>query len=156
MARRRGRITVQSQPTGAARAMQRLMGVVHAVFGAVFAIIGLTEILPNAGLFALPFIVAGLFFCINGIRLAVSKNDVAHRVGYDVETDLDRSIVGLMEDVPDTTQEVSDHHDHTPAAYSYDACATQKRLEQLETLKTAGLITEKEYSEKRQEILQEL
>ena len=30
MARKRGRITVQSQPTGAARTMRRLMGVVHA------------------------------------------------------------------------------------------------------------------------------
>ena len=35
MARKRGRITVQSQPTGAARTMRRLMGVVHAVFGGV-------------------------------------------------------------------------------------------------------------------------
>ena len=152
MARRRGRITVQHQPTGAARTMQRLMGVVHAVFGAVFALVGLTEILPNAGLFALPFIVAGLFFCINGIRLAVSKNDVAHRVGYDVETDLDRSIVGLMEEPP----AAKDDHGHTPTAYSYDACATQKRLEQLETLKKAGLITKEEYDQKRQEILAQL
>ena len=32
----------------------------------------------------------------------------------------------------------------------------QKRLEQLESLKTAGLITEAEYQEKRREILEEL
>ena len=153
MARRRGRITVQHQPTVAARVMQRLMGVVHAVFGAVFAIIGLTEILPNTGLFALPFIAAGLFFCINGIRLAVSKNDVAHRVGYDVETDLDRSIVGLMEEPPAAKE---DDHSHTPTAYSYDGCAVRKRLEQLGTLKSAGLITKEEYNEKRREILAEL
>lgn len=152
MARKRGRITVQHQPTGAARTMQRLMGVVHAVFGAVFAIIGLTEILPNAGLFGLPFIAVGTFFCINGIRIAVSKNDVAHRVGYDVETDLDRSIAGLMEEPPAAKAD----HGHTPLEYSYDACATQKRLEQLETLKSAGLITKEEYNEKRQEILAQL
>ena len=154
--RRRGRITIQHQPTGAARTMQRLMGVVHAVFGFVFAAAAATTIIPNAGLFGLPFLVAGLFFLINGIRMAVSKNDVAHRVGYDVETDLERSIVGLMEEVPDTTGEPAARHEHGPVAYSYDTCAIQKRLEQLETLKSAGLITEKEYSEKRQEILAQL
>ena len=47
-------------------------------------------------------------------------------------------------------------HPHTPVNYSYDACATQKRLEQLETLKSAGLITKEEYNEKRQEILAQL
>lgn len=154
--RRRGRITVQHQPTGGEQVMRRLMGVVHAVFGFVFAATAATTIIPNAGLFGLPFLVAGLFFLINGIRIAVTKNDFAHRVGYDVETDLDRSIVGLMEDVPDTTREPAERHDHTPLEYSYDGCAAQKRLEQLETLKSAGLITKEEYDQKRQEILAQL
>ena len=69
---RRGRITVQSQPTGAARGMTRLMGVIHAVFGFVFVVISLTEIMPVSGLFGLPFLLIGGFFCINGIRIAVS------------------------------------------------------------------------------------
>ena len=43
--RRRGRITVQHQPTGAARGMMRLMGVVHAVFGFVFAAAAVTAII---------------------------------------------------------------------------------------------------------------
>lgn len=34
--RRRGRITVQNQPTGAERVMMRGMGVIHAVMGFVF------------------------------------------------------------------------------------------------------------------------
>ena len=41
--RRRGRITVQHQPTGAARGMMRGMGVVHAIFGGVFTLIALTQ-----------------------------------------------------------------------------------------------------------------
>ena len=132
--------------------MMRGMGVVHAVVGGVFAIMAVTEIIPSTGLFGLPFLVVGLFFCINGIRLAVSKNDVAHRVGYDVETDLDRSIVGLREEPPSAGQS----HSHTPTSYSYDTCAAQKRLEQLEMLKSAGLITKEEYQQKRKEILAQL
>lgn len=140
--KRRGRITVQSQPTGAARGMQRMIGVVHAVFGLVFVIISVTQIIPNAGLFGILFLVAGLFFLINGIRLAVSKNDVAHRVGYEVETDLDKSIVGLLEDV---TGEGDD-----PAA------SAEQRLKELRTLYEQRLITQEEYDAKRQEILKEL
>lgn len=153
MGRKRGRITVQSQPTGATRAMQRLMGVVHAVFGFAFVVIGITEILPNTGLFALPFIVIGAFFTINGIRLAVSKNDVAHRVGYDVETDLDRSIVGIMEDVEDGSFSPSDPDHNHISSIGPDP---QKRLEQLERLKESGLISKEEYDQKRKEILAQL
>lgn len=140
--KKRGRITVQSQPTGAARGMQRMMGVVHAVMGFVFVVISITTIIPNAGLFGVIFLVAGLFFCINGIRLAVSKNDVAHRVGYEVETDLDKSIVGLMEDVVETSEDSS--------------VSVEERLTQLRSLYEQRLITQEEYDTKRQEILKEL
>ena len=45
------------------------------------------------------------------------------------------------------------HHSHTPMAYSYDACAVERRLEQIKTLKEAGLLTEEEYKQRRQKIL---
>ena len=44
-------------------------------------------------------------------------------------------------------------HPHTPASYSYDSCAQEKRLEQLKVLKSAGLLDEMEYQQRRQEIL---
>ena len=140
--KKRGRITVQHQPTGAARGMQRLMGVVHAVFGFVFAVLSITQIIPHAGLIGIAFLAVGLFFLINGIRLAVSKNDVAHRVGYEVETDLEKSIVGLME-------EVSEERENTDAS-------AEERLRQLERLRESGLITEAEYEDKRAEIIRAL
>ncbi|MGM9663090.1 MAG: SHOCT domain-containing protein [Oscillospiraceae bacterium] len=150
---RRGRITVQSQPTGAARAMQRGMGAVHAVFGVVFVIIAVTQIMPMNFLFSLPFLAGGLFFAVNGIRLAIGKNGLAHRVGYDVETDVEgETIAGLMDDVDQMAREEAER----PAKereVSFDAKA---RMEQLETLKSSGLITEAEYQAKRREILREL
>ena len=36
-------------------------------------------------------------------------------------------------------------HPHTPVNYSYDACATERRLEQIKSLKDAGILDEKEY-----------
>jgi len=44
-------------------------------------------------------------------------------------------------------------HDHTPINYSYDQCATDRRLEQLKTLKDAGIVDEAEYKRRRQELL---
>lgn len=139
--RKRGRITVQSQPTGAARSMQRLMGVVHAIFGLVFVVVALTQLIPHIGLIGLPFLAAGAFFCINGIRLAVSKNGMAHRVGYDVETGIQQeTIVGLMDEIAD----------------SEPAGNVEERMKQLRSLYDQRLITPEEYEQKRQEILNDL
>ena len=44
-------------------------------------------------------------------------------------------------------------HPHTPVNYSYDKCARDKRLEQIKTLKKAGLLDEAEYKKRRQDIL---
>ena len=154
--RRRGRVTVQHQPTGAARGMMRLMGAVHGVFGFVFAAIAVVEIIPNAGLIGLPFLAAGAFFCINGIRMMVSKNGMAHRVGYDIETGIEEeTIVGILDDV-DQAPRAS-----VPTAENHNLISSigpdpKTRLEQLETLKEAGLITSAEYREKRAEILDDL
>ncbi len=139
--RKRGRITVQSQPTGAARGMQRMMGVVQLVFGVVFVAIALTQIMPMMPLFSLPFLAAGLFACVNGIRLAVSKNGMAHRVGYDVETGIEQeTIVGIMDEVS-----------QAPADGD-----VEQRMKQLRSLYDQHLITPEEYEQKRQELLKEL
>ena len=47
----------------------------------------------------------------------------------------------------------SQPHGHTPYAYSYDACAREKRMEQLKVLKSAGLLDEVEYQQRKQAIL---
>lgn len=149
---RRGRITVQHQPAGASRVMMRMMGVIHGVIGLVFVVISLTEIIPNTGLFGLPFLLAGGFFTVNGVLLAIGKNGFARRIGYDVETDVEEeTIVGLMDEVPPSSS-APETHDHIPST----APNAQKRLEQLESLKNAGLVTDQEYREKRREILREL
>ena len=44
-------------------------------------------------------------------------------------------------------------HSHTPVNYSYDACAKDRRLEQIKSLKDAGIIDEKEYQERRAKIM---
>jgi len=141
--RKRGRITVQHQPTGAARGMRRMMGVVHAVFGIVFVLAAVTVIIPNAGFFGLPFLAAGLFFAVNGIRMAVSKNEMAHRVAYDVEQGMEQSIVGIMEDAPEEEESTA-------------VGSTERRLQELKDLYEKDLINRDEYEAKRKDILEDL
>lgn len=44
-------------------------------------------------------------------------------------------------------------HSHDPVSYSYDKCAQDKRMEQLKTLKEAGLLEEEEYRQRCRDIL---
>ena len=44
-------------------------------------------------------------------------------------------------------------HPHNPVGYSYDACAMERRLEQIKALKEAGILDEKEYQQRKARIL---
>ena len=92
--RRRGRITVQSQPTGATRAVRRMAGVVQVIFGLVFVVVAVTQIMPLSPLFSLPFLAMGALAVVMGVLSAVGKNGLPHRVGYDVETGIEEGPAG--------------------------------------------------------------
>ena len=57
------------------------------------------------------------------------------------------------EDLPPRSRSNRREHGHDPVGYSYDKCAMDKRLEQLEVLRSAGLLDPSEYQARRQEIL---
>lgn len=133
--RRRGRITVQSQPTGATRAVRRMAGVVQVIFGLVFVVVAVTQIMPLSPLFSLPFLAMGALAVVMGVLSAVGKNGLPHRVGYDVETGIEEeTIAGLMEDVDKTDRPSAGTHDHIPST----ALDAGERLKQLEDLKRPG------------------
>lgn len=139
--RKRGRITVQSQPTKETRAVQRLAMLPFLIVSIFFVILGVTVVIPAAGLFGIVWTLVAVCFVVIAITQMVRKNGLAHRVGYDVETDLDRSIVGAMEEI---VQEDS------------SSDSAQERLTQLRELYDQRLITREEYDAKRQEIIKEL
>ena len=153
--RRRGRFTVQYQPTGPARAARRMGGAVQAIFGFVFVCVAIGQLMPLAPLLSLPFLAMGGFAMVVGHINLFSKNGFAQRVGYDVETGVEEeTIVGLMDEATkeESSSPAPEDHDHIPST----ALDAKERLEQLESLKTAGLITQAEYEEKRRDILSRL
>ena len=137
------RYTVRYAPTGAGKTMFRGIGVVHAIFGTVFALVALFEIIPMGGLIGLPFLAAGVFFAVNGTLIAFGKNGLMGR-SYQIETETEEQEIPKIPPV--------ETHDHIPST----ALDAKRRLEQLESLKTAGLISNQEYQQKRNEIIKEL
>ena len=140
----RKRYTVRYKPaTKTEKAMVRGMGLFHDIFGTLFALIGLSA-LPHAGLFSLIFVTAGGFFAVNGALIALGKGGLVGR-SYQIETETEEE-----PEFPDAPP--VETHDHIPSV----ALDAKQRLEQLESLKSAGLIDDREYREKRQEILRGL
>ena len=128
MARRRVRV----KPGKAQSAMGFIMGI-------VFVLIGLFMVVPLFGLFGLLWTgMAVVITVINGLN-AFGKKGVPTMEIYSEEED----------EAPPPARE-----DHNPMPST--ALTTKERLEQLQTLKEAGLLTDEEYRNKREEILKGL
>ena len=109
------------------------------VVGLAFVLVGLVMVVPTFGPFGLLWTgVAVAITVINGLN-AFGKKGVPTMEIYSEEED----------EAPSPTRE---DHDHIPST----ALDAKERLEQLESLKTAGLITQAEYEEKRRDILSRL
>ena len=110
------------------------------VVGLAFVLVGLVMVVPTFGPFGLLWTgVAVAITVINGLN-AFGKKGVPTMEIYSEEDD---------DEVPSPARE---DHDHIPST----ALTPQERLEQLKTLKEAGLLTDEEYRNKREEILREL
>ena len=142
-ARKRGRVTVQSQPTRETRAVQRLAMLPFLIVSIGFVIIGVTVVIPGAGGFGVLWTLVAASFVVIAVVNMVRKNGLAHRVAYDVEQDMGESIVGMMEDAP-------------PSWDDGAKGSAEERLLELRHLYDLRLITDEEYEAKRQEILREL
>ena len=141
--RKRGRVTMQYQPTRETRTVQRVAMIPFLIVSIAFVILGVTVVIPGAGLFGVVWTLVAASFVVIAIFNMVRKNGMAHRVAYDVEQDMAESIVGMMEDAP-----CSDGADWKGTA--------EDRLLELRNLYDQRLITDEEYEAKRQEILEEL
>ena len=164
------------KPTGTDKAVVRGVGIFHMIFGAVFALVGLS-VLPVVGVFALPFILGGVFFAVNGYRVASFKaGGLKKTMGEKDEPEDYPSALKFDPPVrprrPAGTKPAVSQAVRTmgtaAARYSRDAAPEEEthdhirpmgdtkesRLEQLKTLKEAGLYTEEEYRRKRAEILE--
>ena len=105
-------------------------GVLGLVVGIIFVLIGITVVIPTAGAF-------GVLWTLVALGITAAN-------GYQA---FGKKYVG---------PEIRVEEDSPAGAPAGDPGDIKARLEQLETLKEAGLVTEEEYQSKREEILRRL
>ncbi len=113
-------------------------GAFSTAVGAVFVLIGLFVAVPTFGLF-------GLLWTLIAVGITAMNAYQAFGKGY-------TGPEIRIEDEEERSSSSPETHDHIQST----ALDPQKRLEQLKTLREAGLIDEREYDEKRKEILKGL
>ncbi len=115
--------------------------------GILFIILGVTMVIPLT--FGSGFAPIGLFGLV-WTGIAVYNTVINGKYLFGEKKGENKNLFGGYEVTEEPPEEVT--HDHIPST----ALGPQQRLEQLETLKEAGLLSDEEYREKRKDILREL
>ena len=115
----------------------KAQGAFGAVVGGIFVLIGLTIVIPTAGAFGVLWTLMALGITVMNIFRSFGKS----YVGPQIEIEEEPSVRAFPAETEGGPAAVPD---------------AKRRLEQLEGLKEAGLITDQEYRQKRQEILKDL
>jgi len=120
----------------------KAQGTFSLIYGAIFVLIGLFVVIPIFGPFGILWtLVAAAITGMDAYR-TFGKKYVGPEIRIEEEQSGGRSV----------SPPPAETHDHIPST----ALDTKRRLEQLESLKSAGLIDEREYQQKRKQILEEL
>ena len=117
-------------------------GALSAVVGGIFVLIGLFVVIPVFGVFGILWTLVALGIAAGNAYQTFGKKYVGPEIRIEDEEPVQRTV----------SPPLVETHDHIPST----ALDAKRRLEQLESLKTAGLIDDREYREKRQEILKDL
>lgn len=122
----------------------KAQGAFGMVWGGVFILIGLFVVIPAVGPFGILWTLAAVAItAMNGYQ-AFGKTYKGPEIT--IEEDSAQTPDG------NPSSPAPEVHDHIPST----ALDAKQRLEQLESLKQAGLITQSEYDQKRREILERL
>ena len=117
----------------------KAQGAFGTIWGGIFVLIGLFVVTPTFGPFGIIWTLGALGITVINALHAFGKK----YVGPEIRIEEDKE----GEPVPS-----DESHDHIQST----ALNARERLEQLKTLREAGLITQQEYDQKRREIVEEL
>ena len=118
----------------------------------VFLVIGVVMLLPNVPLFGLVWILFCVYFIGVAVKGMAGKPASRRRTDGQEPAQPASSAAprpaGNQREDQRTYQPVGEEHDHIRSV----ALSPQRKLEQLETLRDAGLLTDEEYREKKRKI----
>lgn len=119
----------------------KAQGFFGVVYGGIFVLIGLVVAIPLFGPFGILWTLAALAITVMNGYQAFGKKYSGPEIHIEEEP----------EHIAPSSPTVQEHN-HIPST----ALDIKGRLEQLEALKRAGLLTDQEYQQKRQEILRQI
>ena len=119
----------------------KTQGAFGAVWGGIFVLIGLFVVIPAFGPFGILWTLGAAAITAMNVYQSFGKKYRGPEIHIEEE-----------ETPPPSPARGVETHDHIPST----ALDARGRLEQLEALKGAGLLTEEEYREKRKDILDDL
>lgn len=112
------------------------------IWGVILLIVGFGTIMSLSGALGAVWTLFAVFLIVNGARKAISPKNASK---------LDDSPVDFSYEPDDTPKEETDTpqaHDHIPS----QAPSVQERLEQLRSLKEAGLMDNAEYEQRKEKL----
>lgn len=112
-------------------------GVIGGIMGGIFVLIGVFVAIPSFGAFGILWTLAAALICGGNLYQAFGKKYVGPQIQ-------------IEEDPTDPARPVENTIDTAPELNA------KERLEQLESLRSSGLISDKEYEEKRKNIVDRL
>jgi len=121
----------------------KAQGTFSLIFGVIFVLIGLFVVIPVFG----PFGILWTLIAAVGTGMDAYRTFGNKYVGPEIRIE-DGEQAGARPASPPPAED----HDHIPST----ALDPKHRLEQLKTLREAGLIDDREYQEKRKDILRDL
>ena len=128
----------------------KAQGAFGVVWGGIFVLIGLFVVIPTFGPFGILWTLAAIGITVmNGLH-AFGKTYVGPEIRIEDEEGSGAEDVSSSWEVSHSP--APERHDHIPST----ALDAKDRLEQLKSLKEAGLLTQEEYDQKRKEILSQL
>lgn len=141
---RKNRITVEAKPTGV---VCRCICVLIFSVGLLFAYLVFADVIPISGLLSLPFVAVGGLFTILGYLSSIGKK---HRSPQADRTEDNKPGLGRLGDADSGRQQKKDGS--ISIRRDSSRVLSKEKMEQLKTLKAAGLITVQEYKERQQKI----
>ena len=122
----------------------KAQGAFGMVWGGIFVLIGLVVVIPTFG----PF---GILWTLMAVGITAANGYQAFGKKY-IGPEIQIEEEDTQEERGEASPAPGQGHDHIPTV----ALDARERLEQLENLKDAGLITQEEYQKKREEIVSRL
>lgn len=118
---------------------------ISVIWGVILLIVGFGTIMPISAVSGAVWTLVAVFLIVNGIRKALAPKNASK-----LDDDLEEVVSRIRNKVPEkkTVRSKQEIHDHIPST----ALDVEARLEQLRSLKEAGLLDNAEYEQRKQKL----